>query len=367
MFISSHTHNLFKASLITLSFMVLGMVLIGGLTRLTGSGLSIVEWKPITGLLPPLSHREWIIEFNKYQTSPEFQKINFGMTLEDFQSIFFLEYVHRLWGRLIGFVLLIPTFLMLFKKQHRELFPLLVLLWILGLTQGLMGWVMVKSGLAHDPHVSPYRLSAHLFLGFLIFGTTLWMTLMLSKDKLKLEPINLPYKSLKSLLVCSLIALFLVLLTALLGGFVAGLKAGLIYNSFPLMGETLIPREFLTTSPWWRDLLENPVSVQFLHRVFAITTAIFCGAIWIYQHNSEIPPLLSMALSGMALCILGQVSLGIMTLVFQVPLLLALLHQGVAFLLFGSLIYIVFLIYTNPSWIRNTKILSGDISEFRKP
>lgn len=140
--------------------MILGMVLIGGLTRLTGSGLSIVEWKPITGVFPPLTQNDWLIEFSKYQTSPEFQKINFGMTLQEFKSIFFLEYIHRLWGRLIGIALLIPTFLMIIKSQHRELKYLLGALWILGLMQGLMGWVMVKSGLSHDPHVSPYRLSA---------------------------------------------------------------------------------------------------------------------------------------------------------------------------------------------------------------
>lgn len=343
----SQSDALFKASLITLSFMILGMVLIGGLTRLTGSGLSIVEWKPITGIFPPLTHGEWVIEFSKYQKSPEFQKITFGMSISEFQSIFFLEYVHRLWGRLIGLALLIPTFLMVFKKQHQKLWPLLILLWILGLAQGLMGWVMVKSGLNHDPHVSPYRLSAHLFLGFMIFGVTLWMTLMLYKDKFKPEPTQLSHKSLNSLWVCSLIALSFVLLTALFGGFVAGLKAGLIYNTFPLMGDTLIPREFLTTSPWWKDLFENPVSVQFLHRLFAITTGLFCGGLWLYQRNLKIPPPLSRAFNGMALCVLLQVSLGIMTLLFQVPSLLALLHQGMAFLLFGSLVYMLFLFYNS--------------------
>lgn len=341
----SPSDTLFKASLITLSFMIFGMVLIGGLTRLTGSGLSIVEWKPIVGMLPPLTHAEWVIEFSKYQTSPEFQKINFGMSMSDFQSIFFLEYFHRLWGRLMGVILLIPTVLMLFKKQHQKLWPLLSLLWILGLAQGLMGWVMVKSGLNHDPHVSPYRLSAHLFLGFMIFGVALWMILLLYKNKFKIDGGGFSQERLYPLRKYTFIALFLVLLTALFGGFVAGLKAGLIYNTFPLMGDTLIPREFLTQSPWWKDLLENPVSVQFLHRLFAITTGFFCGGLWLYQRNLKLSPSLSLAFNGIAIGVLLQLSLGIMTLLFGVPLLLALFHQGMAFLLFGSLIYTLFILY----------------------
>lgn len=333
--------TLFKTSLVALCIMVFGMVLIGGLTRLTGSGLSIVEWKPVTGLIPPLTSHDWLIEFSKYQTSSEFQKINLGMTLDEFKSIFWLEYLHRLWGRLIGFVLLIPTLFMIFKKQHRELKFLLGSLWILGLGQGLMGWMMVKSGLSHDPHVSPYRLSAHLALGFMIFGVALWMTLLLYKDKL--PPVTL--KSYGGILKRGAIfALLLILFTALLGGLVAGLKAGLVYNTFPLMGESLIPREFLTYSPWWRDLLENPVSVQFLHRVGALTTGLFCGGLWLYQRQRIVSPPLSLAFNAMGIGIILQLSLGIMTLLFEVPLVLALLHQGVAFLVFGSVVYILFLL-----------------------
>ena len=349
--------KLFKASLIILCFMILGMILIGGLTRLTGSGLSIVEWKPVTGILPPLTNADWILEFSKYQSSPEFQKINFGMTLDDFKSIFFLEYIHRLWGRLIGFVLLIPTFLMVFKKQHRELAPLLVMLWILGIGQGVMGWVMVKSGLVHDPHVSPYRLSAHLFLGFMIFGVALWMTLVVvaapgassprrrGPSKLKgLGPRLRGDDDTSHLTPLTTIALTLVLLTALLGGLVAGLKAGLVYNTFPLMGESLIPRELLTQSPWWKDLLENPVSVQFLHRICATTTALFCGGLWIYQRKFNLSPALSLAFNSMMIALIVQFLLGILTLLFVVPPHLALMHQGVAFLVFGCLVVVVFLL-----------------------
>lgn len=339
--------------------MILGMVLIGGLTRLTGSGLSIVEWKPVIGFIPPLTHNDWLMEFSKYQVSPEFQKINFGMTLDDFKSIFFLEYIHRLWGRVIGIVLLIPTFLMIFKKQHREVKFLLIALWVLGLSQGLMGWMMVKSGLNHDPHVSPYRLSAHLALGFMIFGVALWMTLMLYRERFKptaYNPISVrperrcverSGRTEKRLQKYTLIALSLVLFTALLGGLVAGLKAGLVYNTFPLMGETFIPREFLTQSPWWKDLLENPVSVQFLHRAFAMATVVVCGGLWLYQRHLKILPPLSIGFNAMLLCVILQLSLGIMTLLWGVPLLLALLHQGMAFLVFGSLVYILFVLNLN--------------------
>ncbi|OJW47555.1 MAG: hypothetical protein BGO67_04205 [Alphaproteobacteria bacterium 41-28] len=339
-------NTLFKGSLITLMLMIFGMIVIGGLTRLTGSGLSIVEWKPITGIFPPLTSYGWLIEFSKYQQSPEFQKINFGMTLPEFQSIFWLEYIHRLWGRLLGLVLLIPTFLMVFKRQHRELWFPLVLLWILGAGQGLMGWVMVKSGLLHDPHVSPYRLAAHLFLGFAIFGVALWMILSLYKNKLTLKRTGYSQNAFRVLMKLSLLALFLVLLTALLGALVAGLKAGLIYNTFPLMGGDLIPSEFLSQFPWWKDCLENPVSVQFLHRVSAIMTTAVCCGIWIYQRELPIPPLLSHAFAGVVIAAFLQLSFGIATLLLVVPVGLATLHQAFAFILFGSLVYALYLLHT---------------------
>ncbi len=341
----TQTDTFFKGSLITLTFMIFVMVIIGGLTRLTGSGLSIVEWKPITGIFPPLTSDAWLIEFSKYQQSPEFQKINFGMTLAEFQSIFWLEYIHRLWGRLLGLVLIIPTFLMIFKKQHRELLFSLVLLWVLGASQGVMGWVMVKSGLLHDPHVSPYRLAAHLFLGFSLFGVALWMTLSLYRLPLSLERKGFSLHAFRSLIKLSLFAFFLVLLTAVLGALVAGLKAGLLYNTFPLMGGCLIPREFLAQSPWWKDCIANPVSVQFLHRLCAIVTTTLCCGVWIYQRKLEIPPLLSRAFGAIAIAALLQFSFGVLTLLLEVPLEMAALHQGFAFILFGSLLFALFLLH----------------------
>lgn len=315
--------------MITFVLLTFGMVVIGGLTRLTGSGLSIVEWKPITGILPPLNLQEWLAEFQRYQHTPEFIKINGSMTLPEFQSIFWLEYLHRLWGRLLGLVLLIPTFLILVKRQGLSLWPWLLGLWVLGAGQGLMGWLMVKSGLVLDPHVSPYRLGAHLLLGFAIFGVALWMTLSLYEEK---------GPSHRSLQVLTLCALTLVGGTAFWGAHVAGLKAGLVYNTFPLMEGRLVPDELFHQSPWWRDLLENPVSVQFVHRVLALSTTIWCLGIWGVYRGKTLPSL-NRALDLVAVLVVMQGTLGVMTLLGGVPLGLALFHQGGAFFLFASLVY----------------------------
>lgn len=336
--------TLFKGSLIILTAMILLMALIGGLTRLTGSGLSIVEWKPLTGILPPLTSHEWTLEFAKYQQSPEFQLINKMMTLSDFQSIFWLEYIHRLFGRLLAILLLLPTYLTIFKAQHRELWPYLTLLWILGAAQGGMGWIMVKSGLVHDPHVSPYRLAMHLLLGFAVFGVAFWMTLQLYKENLLLQRKGFSQKAYNFLRKITFLAISLVIGTACFGAFVAGLKAGLLYNSFPLMGEAFIPHEIFSLSPWWKDILENPVTVQFFHRILGMITTGFCCWMWIYQRKLEIPTLLSYAYGGILMLVLLQFSFGILTLLLVVPLGIAILHQGLAFVLFGSLLYTIFLL-----------------------
>lgn len=336
---------LFKRSMIILCCMILGMVLIGGLTRLTGSGLSIVEWKPITGIFPPLTLEAWLREFSKYQQSPEFQKINLGITLSEFKSLFWLEYIHRLWGRLLGIVLLIPTFLLVFKKQHRFLWPFLTLLWLLGAAQGVMGWLMVKSGLIQNPHVSPYRLGAHLLLGFAVFGVAIWMTLSLYQDRITLSRKGYSRKAFASLTTLALFLLILVLLTAFWGALVAGLKAGLLYNTFPLMGGNWIPHEFLSQTPWWKDVLDNPPSVQFIHRLLALMTILTSLGIWLYQRDLLIPKNLSYAFGAVAICSFTQAFLGISTLLLEVPVSLAVLHQGFPFIFFGSIVYTFFLLH----------------------
>jgi cytochrome c oxidase assembly protein subunit 15 len=227
---------------------------------------------------------------------------------------------------------------MVIKKQHRDQMPLLILLWILGMGQGVMGWIMVKSGLNHNPHVSPYRLSAHLLLGFTIFGVLLWMTLRVCKVSCE----RVMHRS--SLQKYTITALGLILLTVFFGALVAGHKAGLIYNTFPLMGDGIIPREFLTYQPWWKDLFENPVSVQFLHRLCAVITALYVLGLWTYQRHLPLPPILKTGFKGMMALVLLQLSLGILTLLYGTPPWLALLHQGVALLAFGSVVVVVFLL-----------------------
>lgn len=323
---------LFRLSFLFLTLTLFVLILVGGLTRLTGSGLSMVEWKPITGILPPLSLQEWTFEFSQYQSSPEFQKINRLMTLDDFKSIFWLEYIHRLVARLLGIFLVIPTVFMIFRKQNRHFWPFISLLWGLGLAQGVMGWLMVKSGLVHDPYVSPYRLAVHLLLGFAIFGVALWTTLRLYHPPFPLR------KTPPRFLIRGLWGIFTLLLgTAFLGALVAGHKAGLLYPTFPLMGGHLIPPEVFKT-------ISDPASLQFFHRLFAFFTVSGCTGLWVYQRKLSLPPPLHRAFSSIALIAFLQLSLGIATVLQGVPCGLALAHQGFAFVLFGSVLYTVFLL-----------------------
>ena len=310
------------------AFMVFTMVIIGGLTRLTGSGLSMVEWKPLTGFMPPLSDMEWMNLFAQYQKFPEFSKINYTMDLEGFKKIFWLEYIHRVWGRLIGLVLLIPTYFVLKDAKCRQthLLPLMAL-WIFGSSQGLLGWYMVKSGLLSDPHVSPYRLSAHLIMAFLLLKVSL-------SAGLKFFNPHTPSPKYKKRL-SSMIAL--TLLTATFGGFVAGLKAGLIYNTFPLMNGEWIPEDIWFLDPLWKNFVENPSTVQFIHRFLATLTVLFItGGLYSLR---PLPDRSSKYIClGVLMLILSQFFLGVLTLLHKVPLLLASFHQAMALMVFMGLI-----------------------------
>jgi cytochrome c oxidase assembly protein subunit 15 len=217
--------------LIVCCAMIFSMVVLGGVTRLTGSGLSMVEWDPVFGILPPLGQEQWEEVFAKYRESPEYQKINIDMDLAGFKGIFWLEYLHRILGRLIGLVFLIPFLFFLWaRKLPASLVPRFIIMFVLGGLQGLMGWYMVKSGLVDNPHVSQYRLTAHLILAVLIYGYILWTALNLLFPQPNLRGDIRPLKR-YTYLVAGLIAV-----TMVSGGFMAGLKAGLAYNTFPLMG-----------------------------------------------------------------------------------------------------------------------------------
>lgn len=310
------------------------MVVLGGFTRLTGSGLSMVDWRPLMGWLPPFSDAEWQRVFAMYQQSPEFLKVNAHMDVNAFKGIFWLEYLHRLLGRTIGIVFLLP-FIFFFVKGYiraRE-WPKYLLMFILGGMQGVLGWYMVKSGLVDNPHVSQYRLTAHLSAAFLIYAYMFWVAMsLLFPASGKVEH---PWyrKSLAMTILTSV--------TIISGGFVAGLKAGKIYNTFPMMGDYWIPPGTMALEPFWRNFFDNMTTVQLDHRILAITTFIVIISFWIKARKAELPSRTRPAVNALLHTALLQVILGITTLVLSVPVILGATHQAVAMLLFTISIYIL--------------------------
>jgi cytochrome c oxidase assembly protein subunit 15 len=302
--------------------MVAVMVLLGGLTRLTHSGLSMVEWEPIVGIIPPLNEAEWQIFFAKYQQSPEYLKINAGMPLSDFKGIFWLEYIHRVWGRLIGIVFLLPfLWLSLSGRISRTMVPRLIGMFLLGAAQGGMGWFMVKSGLVDNPHVSHMRLTAHLALAFLIHGWMFWMALDLLAGG-RPRPAALNGAGGVSRWLKLLIAL--VVVTLLYGGLVAGLRAGLIYNTWPLMDGSLIPGGLFEEG--WIAGFEDIKTVQFLHRCLAEATGLVAVGGWLWA-RARLGGDLPAAVNAVVLMALAQVALGVATLLMVVPVSVASAHQ----------------------------------------
>lgn len=309
--------------------MILLMTLIGAVTRLTESGLSITEWNVVMGWLPPLSEAAWIAEFEKYKASPEFEIKHFWMGVEDFKQIFFWEWFHRLWGRLIGLVFIVPLiFFWIRKKIPAWMRPHLLILLALGAAQGYMGWYMVQSGLIDRPSVSHYRLAAHLSLALLIYSLMLWVGLRLCRQETTSDNSSLLPPSC-GLPLTGLAALVLTSLTIIWGAFVAGLDAGLIYNSYPLMGDGLVPPDMWALQPPLANLVENHAGVQFVHRWIAIATGGLC-LIFSLAGFRRTGHRLFLALGATTLF---QIGLGIATLLSQVWLPLAVLHQGGAILL----------------------------------
>jgi cytochrome c oxidase assembly protein subunit 15 len=318
--------------LLALAVMVLVMVCLGGLTRLTGSGLSMVEWQPFT-LLPPLSDDAWSAVFAKYQGSPQYRLLNDGMTLEAFKSIFWLEYIHRLWGRLIGLAFLGPFAVFLGGGWlSRDDVPRLLSLFLLGALQGALGWFMVASGLADRPEVSHYRLAAHLLAALAIYAALLWSAF----DHLDFFP---SFSSLPGLTRPLTLLLGLVVLTMAAGALVAGLHAGLIYNSFPLMNGAWFPGEAFDLSPAWINLFENHALVQFDHRLLATASWVGAVALWLWSRRLGLPSALVQRLRLVPLVASLQVGLGVSTLLALVPVGLAAAHQACAFLLFSVLLW----------------------------
>jgi cytochrome c oxidase assembly protein subunit 15 len=294
--------------LILTAFLLWFMIMLGGATRLTHSGLSIVEWKPITGVIPPLNHAEWMAEFHNYQQYPEYKLLNRDMTLRDFQFIFWMEFSHRLLGRLLGLCFFVPLIFLYKKLNFFEKKASLFLL-VLGAIQGVVGWYMVKSGLVNNPFVSHYRLTAHLLIAVFIMAGIMLMIFR-----------RLPF----SLDICQkakkavTLTFILQILTLIYGGFVAGLKAGFMYNTFPLMAGQWLPAEWGDLTPLWLNFLENGAFVQWIHRLLALTSL---GCVWYLYLRYAVARWWAYATS-------LQIILGVVTLVLHVPVFWGTLHQG---------------------------------------
>jgi len=309
------------------------MVVLGGVTRLTGSGLSMVDWRPVTGVLPPIGEDEWQQVFEMYKETPEFQKKNSHMDVHDFKGIFWLEFLHRLLGRTIGIVFLLPFLFFVWKGHiNKREFPKYTLMFVLGGMQGVLGWYMVKSGLVDNPHVSQYRLTAHLIAAFLIYAYMFWvaLTLLFPPEGTDKHPWYGKTLALGTLITVTIIS----------GGFVAGLKAGKIYNTFPKMGEYWIPPDFLALEPAWRNFFDNMAAVQFDHRILAIVTFILIVVYWVKLSNAGLPARIRRGVNALLHTAVLQIALGISTLLLVVPTFLAASHQAVAMLLFTVALYL---------------------------
>lgn len=332
--------------LVVVSVLIMIMVVFGGFVRLTRSGLSIVEWNPISGVIPPIGEEAWITEFEKYRQTPEGMFINNNMTLKEYQEIFYVEYLHRLIARFAGLFVVIPLFYYLYKGiiPWRKSFVYLLIGALFGF-QGFLGWYMVSSGLVENPAVDHFRLTAHLLMALLLLVLTMWTAL---RHVHHFPPvINKGRGSLPYLLSALMLTILVIQITY--GGFVAGLKAGWISNTWPLMAGRWIPANLFTQfDAWWQNLISAPVGVHFVHRWFAFV--VLGAAIWLFfitkRHAYSVNVHKAV---GYFLWLVGaQIVLGISTIWFSVPIVLALSHQAVGLLLFMIAVYIRYEIVHTP-------------------
>ncbi len=322
--------------LVVCAAVIFGMILLGAVTRLTHSGLSIVEWKPLLGAIPPLTEQDWQATFVKYQQYPEYQKINRGMSLDGFKAIFMYEYLHRLLGRLIGVIFALPLLYFAWRRRLRPgLAPGLVMLFFMGGLQGLLGWYMVKSGLVDMPRVSQYRLTAHLGVAIAIYASMVWLAF-----ELFFTQGNAPQTQHRPYARWALVLVVLVYVMILSGGLVAGTRAGLAYPTWPLMGDSFIPRGLYATAPAWLAMFEDITTIQFNHRIFAYVLFVLLNAFAFLVYRSARPGRgkLGAILLVAALCL--QVTMGIGTLLLHVPVWLATAHQGGAVLLLTAIVFL---------------------------
>ncbi len=301
--------------------LIFAMVIVGGATRLTDSGLSITEWKPLLGAIPPLNEADWLVAFEKYQQIPEFKLQNTWMNLADFKSIYWWEWAHRFLGRFIGVAFLFPlVFFVATGRVKRKFVPWLIFLFVMGGAQGALGWYMVSSGLTERVDVSQYRLAAHLTLAMALFAAVVWTALTLNKSATEGRGRGM-----------ALWFLGLLFVQIAAGGFVAGLDAGFASDTWPLMDGSWMPNGLDNLQPYWRNLFENNLAVQFNHRLLAYVLLALAVIQFIRMRNKT-----SLAV---LLAVLAQMTLGILTIVSQVRFDLALLHQAGALLLLTAVLW----------------------------
>lgn len=308
------------------AFMVFIMVAIGGITRLTDSGLSMTDWNFFSGMIPPLNDQDWNLLFEKYKLFPEFKILNNEMTLPEFKKIFFWEYLHRMWGRLIGLTFIVPFLYFLYKGAiNKKLKFLFFCIFSLGCFQGFMGWYMVSSGLVDRPDVSQYRLAAHLCVAFIIYTFLVFIGWNLfgrsaNEKKLIKHKEDFSYRNL-------VFSYFLLLITIISGAFVAGTDAGLVYNSFPLMGQNLFPNDAFDLNPLWLNFFENMSLIQFNHRLLATFTCFYILITVIRELGKKPKGIHKVFLIMLGFLIISQYFLGISAVLYAVPFLIGLVHQ----------------------------------------
>ena len=349
---SSNKHLIYW--LLTGCFLIYIMVVVGCLTRLTHSGLSITDWS-FMGSIPPVNEQMWQERFEKYQQSPEFQKINFNMTIQEFKPIFLWEYIHRMIGRTMMYVFSLGFIYFLIKKKiKKDMWKSFALLFLMGIMQAVIGWWMVYSGLQTKPAVSHYRLATHLMSAFTLFAFTFWFALRLLYPKTEVEASEgSKLKLISVLFFCLLI--FQIIYGAFTAGYVEGddarIRPGHIFNTWPKMGDSWIPEQVNMKPTFFENILENASGIQFVHRTTAFLIVILLCAIW---YNSNKLKLTKQQNFGVTLLIYGvtvQFILGVLTLLYQVPIILGALHQTGAFFLFLSCIYLLFHLFNKKATV----------------
>jgi cytochrome c oxidase assembly protein subunit 15 len=312
---------------------IFAMIVVGGITRLTESGLSMVDWRPIMGAMPPITDEEWNATFEAYKQFPQYREVNVGMDLEGFKEIFYWEYVHRLLGRLIGVIFFIPFVVLWWRGYIAERQrPWLIVALVLGGLQGLLGWYMVQSGLIDMPRVSHYRLAAHLLLAMFIFGYLFWI--ILDIREVERTEVTVAFRSLLLFLsACIFVQL-------LYGAFTAGSRAGYGYNTFPLMNESWIAEAVFYMEPWWMNLFESTATIQFIHRwLGALVVVLSLGTWWAARRWG---PRVKWSAAALAATLMIQFGIGVVTLVEVVEIRVASLHQAWACAVLLALVYLLY-------------------------